>query len=259
MYDAPTTRPRPSDRLRSWWRRHRWQGVLSNEGGKAYGSCRGTHLTPTGLPDAWCYAAATMQPSQLSTLRVLFRPLVFASFVSALPSCGGSTHSQDDGGPPDGGPWSPVCPDSTPSVGSACTTSGTYCEYGDAWWSISCDTVLLCENDHWDVSNPGTTPCLPEPGPNSPECPQNPSMIGGSCSEAGLTCHYGMGASCECGQSPLPDASTTWDCQPAPGCPDSRPRLGAPCQVSGLLCGYQGCANRELCAGGIWQISIGGC
>lgn len=99
-----------------------------------------------------------------------------------------------------GGAWSPVCPDSTPAIGSPCTQENLQCEYGNAWWDVACDTVVQCLQGSWSVAEPAGTVCQPEPGPNSTLCPSNSTLIadGVSCPDAGLLCVYGEGVFCSC-------------------------------------------------------------
>ena len=93
---------------------------------------------------------------------------------------GGSEEMSDTGSPPwgapaDGGPWSPLCPETSPTIGSGCAGS-LWCEYGEAWWDIACDTVIECVNGQWiDGELPGT--CFPEPGPNAPACPEGSLFV----------------------------------------------------------------------------------
>ena len=136
------------------------------------------------------------------------------------------------GVPADGGPWSPACPETVPTIGSPCTSSNVQCEYGAAWWNVSCDTVLRCISGAWENAQPGTNPCLPAPGPNESSCPENAGTIQNEtvCPQAGLTCWYGDGANCVCQtQSQGAANKPLWFCTPEPGCPSSRPPLGAGC------------------------------
>lgn len=164
------------------------------------------------------------------------------------------------GVPPDGGPWSTVCPANPPTKGGACSPEGVQCEYGDGWWNVSCDTVLECMNGTWSNYTPGSEACLPAPGPNPSGCPINPGAIGSesACPTPGLTCWYGQGANCLCG-SPFLDAGSEpkWGCTPEPGCPNARPRLGASCTTS-PICLYAGCFG-EQCKNGVWLNVPVGC
>ncbi len=152
----------------------------------------------------------------------------------------------------DGSSWSPVCPEMQPSTGTTCSGAavGVSCEYGAAWWSIGCNTVLWCnaQDEAWTNSNPSALGCLPQPGPNCASCPINPTGLSGACSNPGVSCYYGEGPSRTCSAT-----DTTWSCYPPPGCPSVRPRLGAPC-VTGPSggCRYN-CYEGMICSNGIWQ------
>lgn len=158
-----------------------------------------------------------------------------------------------DGEVSDAAPWSPVCPASPPAVGSACSSDQdmVFCEYGDAWWNVACDTIERCYGGQWIQAEAGNGSCLPPPGPNPAECPAGGTAIG-ACPEAGLTCNYLQGVVCLCSTAGAPDAAPNWDCIPEPGCPTTRPRLGAPCMGS-LGCTYELCAYNEICQSGVWQ------
>jgi hypothetical protein len=160
--------------------------------------------------------------------------------------------SQTDSGDDSSGPWSPVCPQNQPPLGTSCPQMGLYCEYNEAWWNVNCSSVVYCGTT-WGVGAPGGSPCLPEPGPNPASCPVNPSFIHGGtpCPEAGLTCYYEQGITCDCFS--LSEAgSPGWSCLPEATCPSSRPRLGSPCNVTGP-CTYEYCAYVEGCVNGMWQ------
>jgi hypothetical protein len=232
-------------------------------------SLREPSPSDTHLPDA--EGAATM-PSM--------RTLMSALSLTLAVGCGGSTaispqdggretdsggqDSDDDaidGGQPDAtGPWSLVCPAMAPTAGATCTQDSLQCEYGDAWWSISCDQVLGCSHGVWISETPSASTCLPQPGPNPSSCPSNPSFIqnGRVCSQAGLTCYYGQGAICSCDSLPNDAGGAQWGCIPDPGCPSSRPRLGAPCTGT-AACTYEACVFAEMCSKGVWQAAQIGC
>jgi hypothetical protein len=53
--------------------------------------------------------------------------------VDSSPGDDSSSTTDVWGVPPDGGPWSPVCPESAPALGSPCTHDQLECEYGSAW------------------------------------------------------------------------------------------------------------------------------
>jgi hypothetical protein len=147
------------------------------------------------------------------------------------------------------GPWSPVCPETAPTQGSACTTSNLYCEYG-------CGNVLVCDGTWAGALNPPECPSQPNPS----ACPANLSSIdadGGTCTGPSTgQCVYPT-AVCECDFpfDPTPDAGDAgaWWCGPGPGCPLPRPRIGSPCDKSGLACSYAECGSTETCMGETWQ------
>lgn len=179
---------------------------------------------------------------------------------------GGAADSAADSGtswdmPDAGGPWSPVCPTSVPAIDSPCSAGALVtCEYGDAWWDVSCNTVFTCSSGTWIEDHPSSQTCFAAPAPNSSSCPASPTDIhaGTDCSDALLTCYYGMGAYCQCGGSINPEAAVIWACGPTAGCPSTRPRLGATCS-SGEMCYYGDSSGFfESCVDGFWQAEQGG-
>jgi hypothetical protein len=155
--------------------------------------------------------------------------------------------------------WSPVCPVAMPTVGDSCSIGATVCEYGSAWWNVSCDQVFQCYSGTWtDYEASGQT-CLPAPAPNSQSCPVGSGVIvqHSACPTDGLECFYGQGAHCICsGDDAAPGAG--WSCLPETGCPSTRPRLGAACD-SVFTCTYTECAYAEVCTNGIWRPDRPGC
>ncbi|HEY6463233.1 MAG TPA: hypothetical protein VIY73_23860 [Polyangiaceae bacterium] len=181
--------------------------------------------------------------------------------ASPLPD-GGGVDASDDASPP----WSNVCPASLPAIGSACTHENVECEYGSAWWSVSCDSVVRCSGGAWTKDLPSFEPCRPEPGPNSASCPPTYAQVpqGASCDATGLSCVYGQGlCSCEVplgGPIQVDGGSASWDCVPGNGCPFPRPRLGSACSVpSGTSCTYEECSYGQSCEGGAWVSEEEGC
>jgi hypothetical protein len=167
-----------------------------------------------------------------------------------------------DAGP---GPWSPVCPATPPALGSACTQQTVQCEYGDAWWNVSCDTVVECENAQWTSYQPSFGPCTPSPGANAPTCPPDYASVkqGSACPATGVSCYYTQGE-CSCdvplaGPIPLDGGTGYWGCVPEPGCPWPRPRLGSACSLEGTSCTYEECAYSQLCVNGTWQAQAEAC
>jgi hypothetical protein len=155
--------------------------------------------------------------------------------------------------------WSPVCPVAMPTVGESCSIGATVCEYGSAWWNVSCDQVFECYSGRWtDYEASGQT-CLPAPPANSQSCPVDYGVIvqDSACPTEGLECFYGQGAYCTCNGA---DAAlgAGWRCLPETGCPGTRPRLGAACD-SLLTCTYTDCAYAEVCSNGIWRPDRLGC
>ena len=148
-----------------------------------------------------------------------------------------------------------MCPESEPAVFGACQHAGLECEYGNAWWNVSCDDVFECMNGQWQTVEPnGLSTCEPAPGPNPSSCPadQGGFTEGSQCAVPGVDCFYGQGLNCICGV--VGDASV-WGCT-APGCPTSRPRLGAGCNITNV-CGYGPNGFTEGCSGGIWYPASG--
>jgi hypothetical protein len=166
----------------------------------------------------------------------------------------------------DGGPWSPVCPLSNPGEGAACSQPGLQCEYGNAWWNLSCDEVLECRNGVFTSAPFGCTTCEPQPAPNPPSCPPDTGSFKSPCpsAQSGVVCFYGQGSSCTCEQVPVPDGGPDggprWECNPSAGCPSTRPRLGEPCN-GGLVCPYGAITTiTEYCAvlttSRAWQLMV---
>jgi hypothetical protein len=161
---------------------------------------------------------------------------------------------------PDGGHWSPGCPDLPPTLGAPCSTEALECEYGHAWWSVTCDTVVQCLQGAWSADPlAGASLCSSEPGPNALYCPPDQQAVtaGSTCPDAGIVCYYGEGANCACSPA-FGGPTTTWVCVPGYGCPTTRPRLGSACAGS-QDCSYEVCAYGEQCTDGVWHSSGLGC
>lgn len=185
-----------------------------------------------------------------------------------------ATPNFDAGGPDahgggDGGtPWSPACPASLPAIGLACDVETVECEYGDAWWSVSCDPVVQCQGGQWTTYQASYSPCSPEPGPNSAACPPSYADVqqGESCSDTTVSCVYAQ-AICSCEEplgGPVPVSFdggeyAYWGCVPEQGCPMPRPRIGAACASEGATCTYEDCDYAQVCQDGIWQAEEEGC
>jgi hypothetical protein len=223
---------------------------------------------------------------------VTFVAAVMPALASFAVGCGGAfaTASGDDGGPGDDGafadvvthdgglsdaggqdvvngsdsstPWSPVCPATIPTEGSACTQQTVQCEYGTAWWNVACDVVLQCQNTRWTKYQASFEACSPQPGPNPAACPSTYAGVaqGTACSDTGVSCWYPQ-AECSCqlplGGPPPPNLdggpAGYWGCVPEPGCPMPRPRLGTACGVESTYCTYEACAYAQSCTNGVWQ------
>jgi hypothetical protein len=182
-----------------------------------------------------------------------------------------------DGGGPDGsgGPdgfgddsstsWSPVCPETLPGSGTACSHENVQCEYGSAWWSVACDEVVQCQSGRWAVYQPSFDPCSPEPGPNAASCPADYASVpqGTACTSNGLSCIYAEGQ-CACQVPfegiPIEAGAGYWGCVPEQGCPFPRARLGAACTASSQLdCTYEQCSYAQTCQDGVWQAQEEAC
>jgi hypothetical protein len=178
---------------------------------------------------------------------------------------GGDDASSNDGGGHDASPpLSPDCPAALPTAGSACTHENVQCEYGDAWWSVSCDSVVQCQSGVWTPFKPSYEPCSAEPGPNSASCPADFAAVPqGECSMNGLTCVYPQGE-CSCavllgGPVQIDGGVADWGCVPEQGCPFPRPLLGTPCSGEGIDCTYEACSYGETCTNGLWEALEEGC
>ncbi|HEY3815987.1 MAG TPA: hypothetical protein VGL81_02395 [Polyangiaceae bacterium] len=177
----------------------------------------------------------------------------------------------DGGGGPDGSgddsspPWSPVCPNTVPAAGTSCDTENVQCEYGSAWWSVSCDQVMQCENGRWSTFQPSFEPCSAQPGPNPASCPADFAAVpqGTSCSTNGLSCLYTEGQ-CGCqvplgGPVEIDGGTGFWSCVPEQGCPFPRARLGTACTTAQSDCTYEECSYAQTCQDGVWQAEEEAC
>ena len=179
----------------------------------------------------------------------------------------GGDASSDDGGPapdgeppPDGGTWSPVCPASEPSVGSACPQENVQCEYGSSL-NARCNRNYVCTRGVWQTWTPfGGGNC--NPGPNPGVCAPTFESVprGAACAPQGTECDYHLGA-CFCMFDqfgpPRPvdgGVAPTWHCDdPGPGCPEPRPRIGEACSAPNQQCIYRQCEFALGCMAGYWQ------
>ena len=171
----------------------------------------------------------------------------------------------DGGGGPDGSggdsstPWSPECPAGLPATGTACSKENLQCEYGSAWWSVSCDPVVQCQGGLWAAYKPSFDPCSARPGANPPSCPADFASVsqGSACATNGVSCIYAQGL-CACqvplgGPIPIDGGTGYWGCAPEQGCPFPRARIGTACTHDGMNCTYEECSYAQTCQGGVWQ------
>jgi hypothetical protein len=150
-------------------------------------------------------------------------------------------------------------------VGATCAHENVQCEYGDAWWSVACDSVVQCQNGQWATYQPSFEPCSAKPGPNSASCPADYAAVpqGSMCATTGVSCVYDQGE-CAC-QVPLEgpieiDGGTGyWGCVPEQGCPFPRPPLGSACSSEGTNCTYEACSYAQTCQGGLWEAQEEAC
>lgn len=86
-------------------------------------------------------------------------------------------------------PWSPVCPEQPPSLGTSCAPEGTQCEYGTQY-DPSCNDLVQCQGGAWTQTRFG--PCNPTSDPNPPACPATSADVpkNQACSDTGLVCLY---------------------------------------------------------------------
>lgn len=205
-------------------------------------------------------AAATLASVTLGCGGAVSGPLA-GSGDSGAPET--STHddaSSNDASPP----LSSACPTALPATGTACTHENVQCEYGSAWWSVSCDSVVQCQSGVWTPFEPSYEPCSPEPGPNPASCPSNYAAVPqGECTMRGLTCVYPQGE-CACqvllgGPVEIDGGTADWECVPGQGCPFPRPPLGSSCNGEGIDCTYEECSYGETCTNGLWEALEEGC
>jgi hypothetical protein len=200
---------------------------------------------------------------------------------NAILEGGGDASANDsgveDGGAPDaivsdGGaldsspPLVHGCPATAPAAGASCVDETLECEYGGAWWSVSCDVVMQCEGGEWQSARPSYEPCSSEPGPNPTSCPATSSSVpqGSVCPASDTSCYY-PDAFCQCivplgGPAEIDGGTAYWSCLPGDGCPYPRPPLGSACSASSSNdCTYEQCSYGQSCVGGAWQASEEAC
>jgi hypothetical protein len=201
--------------------------------------------------------------------------------VALLSACGGRTVGEsvgassdeagtdsgaDDGaawnsGADDGAAWSPVCPSSTPSVGSTCAPPGIECQYGSDP-RADCNPVLRCgAGGVWQDGVPANQ--CPAP-PNAADCPSTWESVprGDSCPSNGTDCWYAEGT-CVCRQEQADGGGlqTVWWCDdPSPSsCPVPYPRIGSACANETPVCTYKPCSFAVGCVSGVWQEAAAAC
>ena len=152
-------------------------------------------------------------------ISAMWTAMVGAAAALGALGCGGATFSAgsgDAGGgdsspaPPDAEPYdsggddsapsNPLCPLAAPTTGTACDADMLECEYGDAFWNVSCDVVMQCAGGRWSVESfPALGGCTPKPGPNPSSCPPDYASVpsGSTCSKTDLLCTYLQGV-CTC-------------------------------------------------------------
>jgi hypothetical protein len=185
-----------------------------------------------------------------------------------------SSDSGHDSAAPDtghdgGAPWSPVCPEQLPAIGSPCTipdpmdSPEILCEYGPIQYDINCSMTVQCDNGQWASGLADPSSCQPD-GPNTAACPASYEALmaipNSECSDTNLRCEYPEGVCvCSSGFDVVEiDGGTTWSCNPGPGCPVPRPRVGSSCSTN-VSCTYETCDFGESCSGGYWQVLFEGC
>lgn len=202
--------------------------------------------------------------------------ILFVSAVASLSAgCGGQAFTvvdpgpQQDSGPHPGTdaaadaplPWSPVCPATLPSTGSACTGANLECEYGTDP-NPACNQIVSCQGGTWHASG-FFGQCRP-PAPQPPSCPASLHDIkeGAACSPEEV-CEYPDGR-CTCSPpfgGPLPQdaGGAHWSCLPGAGCPYPRPRVGSSCTQANESCTYYECSYSQVCSGGVWTAQPEAC
>lgn len=161
------------------------------------------------------------------------------------------------------------CPTAAPPNGSACSTRGLVCGYGDDIRGDICRTIATCSAQQWKISAPDAVACPPLPEVGA--CPAD--LKGSACAESS-TCTQVDGNICFCTNCPLNLMSCmrwpggpggtggvgppTWYC-PAPstvtGCPLPQPNVGEACPTEGVNCSYDQfvCGQPEkVCSHGVW-------
>jgi len=161
---------------------------------------------------------------------------------------------------------SPTCPPSQPAEGSACTSDGLSCSYGESVTGY-CRNYLSCVGDRWKTPDNRQDVCVMQP---AGFCPPLPTQ--GAACEVGdvdvfVACEYAAGVACYCLGNPvgITGAPGSWECYGPPrnaACPELLPNLGDGCSENGQVCHYgiqqQGCLAPYAdvsCYRGAWEAS----
>ena len=123
--------------------------------------------------------------------------------LSALPGCGSSVNTGNEG-----------CPEEMPLSGSACEAEGQDCSFG----SDGCGNPMemSCEGGQWTWTGGGT--CNPPP---PPVCPDTAPNSGDPCWEEGISCSYQVDTGCGPMDAPATCEGGVWNvsivsCNPPP-------------------------------------------
>jgi hypothetical protein len=195
-----------------------------------------------------------------------------AAMAPSLAACGGLTNGVgSDGGPKSDGSgsssdtseppsdagqddtaatWSPVCPDTPPTLGASCTAANVSCEYACNSYVFSCSSQGV-----WSAG--ANIPCDPSASTNPAACPSGAIQPQASCYQDHLACVVPDEGECVCIPTPEPDGGTYWwSCNPQPGCPYPHPRIGSVC-TEGMYCAYPA-GEAVICTNGLWTLGNGG-
>jgi hypothetical protein len=139
-----------------------------------------------------------------------------------------------------------ACPNTPPANGSACSSNGLGCSYGDDA-RFGCRTQAVCNSDtgkkRWEVE----TAACPEPPPS---CPVSEPKSAAKCNgkDLGLTCVYSNHAyTCTPCSGTLCFQENTWsETDVDAACPTAVPNLGSACSTPHLFCNYNVCADDQI-------------
>jgi hypothetical protein len=155
------------------------------------------------------------------------------------------------------------CPADAPPLDSACSASGSTCEYGTNL-NPNCNALFQCNGSEWRaLPREGTCP------PPGATCPSSYAAASGNlaCATDDLQelCEYPQGT-CVCTNDSggLPHSGgPTWDCTPTTsGCPAAVPILGSSCEGPSLDdCDYGQCSGGvgTACVDGYWELAMVAC